>query len=178
MYGVGKKPTLLFDKTCNLKKRGVCLIKVKDVENIAGKLIAPILEENDFEFVDLEFVKEGPNWYLRVYIDKPDGVTIDDCEMISKAFDKKLDEIDPVEQPYILEVSSPGLDRPLKKDEDFVKFKGKMVEIKLFKPINGKKVHIGELIGIIDNQIAIFDNGEELKFDRKDVASCRLAVIF
>lgn len=154
------------------------MIKVKDVESIAEKLIEPIIEENRFELVDLEFVKEGPNWYLRVYIDKDGGVTIDDCELVSKAFEKKLDELDPIEQPYVLEVSSPGIDRPLKKDEDFVKFAGEIVDIKLFKPYSGRRSFSGELKGLENNCIIIVEDSQELSFDRKDVSSCRLAVIF
>ena len=83
-------------------------------------LLEPIVAERGLELVDLEFVKEGANWYLRVYIDKEGGVSIDDCEAVSRALEAKLDEKDPIEQAYVLEVSSPGIDRPLKKDADFI----------------------------------------------------------
>ena len=89
--------------------------------------------------VDVEFLKEGANWYLRVYIDKPGGIAIDDCQAVSEQLSDKLDEVDPIKQSYILEVSSPGLERPLKKDSDFERFKGEQVEVKLFQPIERKK---------------------------------------
>ena len=103
------------------------------------ELVLPMIEENKFELVDVEYVKEGGNWYLRVYIDKPGGINIDDCELISRALSDKLDEKDFIEDAYILEVSSPGLGRPLKKDKDFTRNMGEMVEIKLFRQINKQK---------------------------------------
>ena len=84
-------------------------------------MLKPVVERMGYEMVDIEFVKEGPNWYLRAFVDKDGGVTIDDCELISKELEKVLDENDPIEQAYFLEISSPGIDRPLKKKEDFIK---------------------------------------------------------
>ena len=142
-------------------------------------LLADTAKELNFEIADVEFVKEGQNYYLRVYLDKEGGITINDCELFSKAAEKILDEKDPIEQAYILEVSSPGLDRPLKKDSDFEKYKGEIIDIKLYKPFNGSKEYQGELKGLIDKNIVIIDdNGEEISFERKSVASVRLAVIF
>jgi len=99
--------------------------KQNNTEKKVLAILEPILEEKALELADLEFVKEGPNWYLRVYIDKDGGVTIEDCENVSRILEKKLDEADPIEQAYILEVSSPGIDRPLKKPEHFEKYIGK-----------------------------------------------------
>ena len=119
------------------------------------------------------------NWYLRIYIDKQSGVTIEDCETISRILEKKLDEKDPIEQAYILEVSSPGIDRPLKKPEHFQKYIGEIIDIKLYKPLEGKKEYQGELKQFEDGIITITDeNGKELQFVQKETASVRLAVIF
>lgn len=142
-------------------------------------LLEPIILENNLELVDVEFIKEGANWYLRIYIDKENGVDINDCEKVSRAFEEKLDEKDPIEQPYILEVSSPGIDRPLKKEKDFVKYKGEVIDVKLYKPVHGKKMHQGELVALEDGILSIIDeDGNELEFEYKDVASVRLAILF
>ncbi len=129
------------------------------------------------ELADLEFVKEGANWYLRVYIDKEGGVTIDDCEAVSRALEAKLDEADPIEQAYILEVSSPGIDRPLKKDEDFVKYQGEMIDVKLYKAQEGRKQFQGKLLGLADGVVSLEEDGKIFAFERKDIASVRLAVL-
>ena len=151
----------------------------KKTEERVEALIAPIVAEKNFELVDVEFVKEGQNWYLRLYIDKEGGVTIDDCEVVSKAVEVVLDEKDPISQMYILEVSSPGIDRPLKKDSDFVKYAGEIVDIKLYKAENGAKEFQGALKGLENNIVTITDeSGNAFSFDRKAIASIRLAVIF
>ena len=142
-------------------------------------MLTDLSNELKFEIADVEFVKEGQNYYLRVYLDKEGGITIDDCEVFSKAAEKILDKNDPIEQAYIFEVSSPGIDRPLKKDSDFAKYQGEIVDIKLYKALNGTKEFQGELKGLFDENIVIIDEEEnELSFERKSVASCRLAVIF
>mgnify|MGYP003306633601 CR=1 FL=1 len=94
--------------------------KRDNYESRSEQLLAPIMEANGFELVDVEYVKEGSNWYLRAYIDKPGGITVDDCEIVSRAFSDILDEKDYIEDTYIFEVSSPGLGRPLKKEKDFL----------------------------------------------------------
>ena len=153
-------------------------MQAKNIVKLLEEVSQPILEEKGLEFVDAEFVKEGPQWYLRLYIDKDGGLGIDDCVEVSRALDTKLDE-DMTEQPYILEVSSPGLDRVLKRDNEFIKYKGRKVELKLYKAIDGNKVYQGDLLGLIDDNIAIVsENGEEISFSRKDVATCRLVVEF
>lgn len=148
------------------------------IEDVAAELVQPIVDRLLFELVDVEFLKEGANWYLRIYIDKPDGIAIEDCQIVSEELSDRLDETDPIKQSYILEVSSPGLERPLKKDSDFERFKGEPVEVKLFKPVNGKKVFEGDLLGLEGSIINIKQDSEVLKFDRSDVAVIRRVVRF
>ena len=104
-------------------------------EQKTEELIMPLIEQHQFELVDVEYVKEGGNWYLRAYIDKPGGITVDDCELVSRALSDLLDEHDFIEDAYILEVSSPGLGRPLKKDKDFARSIGEEVDVKTFRAI-------------------------------------------
>lgn len=151
-------------------------MQAKDIVKLAEELAAPIIEENGFELVDCEFVKEGPNRYLRLYVDKEGGITIDDCEIVSRALDEKLDD-DMTEEPYILEVSSPGIDRVLKREHEYVKYKGRLVDVKLFKAIDGVKEIRGSLVGLEDGNVVIEENGEKKAFPLKEVASTRLAVI-
>ena len=108
-------------------------------EQKAEALITPILESNGFELVDMEYVKEGSNWYLRAYIDKEGGITVDDCEVVSRAFSEKLDEEDFIDTAYIMEVSSPGLGRPLKKEKDYLRNMGKELEIRTYRAIDREK---------------------------------------
>ena len=153
-------------------------MQAKDIVKLVEDLSMPILDDKNFEFVDAEFVKEGPNWYLRLYIDKEGGITIDELEYVSRTLDEKLPE-DITEQPFILEVSSPGIDRVLKRDKEYIKYKGKLVDVKLFKAIDGTKEYQGKLVGLIDDCVVIEDeNGKEIKFSRNDVATTRLAVVF
>lgn len=150
----------------------------KRVEDIVTEIAQPIVEALSYELVDVEFVKEGTNWCLRVFIDKPGGIGIDDCQAVSEKLSDKLDETDPIKQSYILEVSSPG-ERPLKKERDFERFKGEIVEVKLYMPLNGKKVFEGELIGLVDDKVEIkTDEGALMSFDRKDTALVRRIVRF
>lgn len=155
------------------------MAKGSNTESKVLPLLEPIVEANNLELVDLEFVKEGVNWYLRVYIDKEGGVNIDDCEQVSRALEAKLDEADPIEQAYILEVSSPGIDRPLKKEADFVNYQGEIIDVKLYKPQNGSKQYQGKLLGLENGVLSIEEeNGNVVTFEHKDTASVRLAVIF
>ncbi len=148
-------------------------------------LISPIVETNGCKLWDLEYVKEGSNKYLRIFIEKDEPVSINDCEAVSRAVEKVLDEKDPIPEAYILEVSSPGLDRPLKKDSDFVRFVGHIVDVRLYKPVSmphkpgdKSKNFQGKLLGLVDGCIEIEDeSGKTLSFAREDVAICRLAVI-
>ncbi len=114
----------------------------------AIELATPLATELGYELVDVEYRKEGPNWILRCFIDCETGVGINECQRFSEALDQVLDAADPIPGSYLLEVSSPGLERPLKKDGDFVRFAGNMVEIRLRQPIDGKKTLIGILSGV------------------------------
>jgi ribosome maturation factor RimP len=149
------------------------------VETLAEEILIPILEENKFELVDVEYVKEASNWYLRIFIDKDGGVTIDDCELVSRAFDSEFEDKDPIKEPYILEVSSPGLDRPLKKDKDYARSLGEKVEVKLYKSINKKKEFVGLLKSYDDDSITLeLEDGEDWSIARTDIAIIRLAILF
>ncbi|ADZ84124.1 ribosome maturation factor RimP [Cellulosilyticum sp. ST5] len=147
------------------------------IEVIEGYL-DPILAELHYELVDVEYVKEGPNYYLRIYIDKEGGITIQDCQLTSRAIEKVLDEKDPIKDPYVLEVSSPGLDRVLKKDKEFERFKGRLVDVKLYEAINKQKHFTGELIKKTEDKLYIDDEGTNLEFEMKNVAVVRLAITF
>jgi ribosome maturation factor RimP len=151
----------------------------RNITEVLAEIAIPITQKHSFELVDVEFIKEGANWYLRIFIDKPGGITIDDCQVVSEELSDKLDKLDPIEQSYFLEVSSPGLDRPLKKESDFVKYKGELVEVKLFQAADGKKVYEGELVGLVDNSIVIkAADGEETVFNRGMVAVVRRVIRF
>ncbi len=147
-------------------------------ESKTEELVTPLIEQNNFELVDIEYVKEGSNWYLRVYIDKPGGINVDDCELISRALSDKLDEEDFIDDAYILEVSSPGLGRPLKKDKDFDRSLGEDVEIKLYRMKDGTKDYRGFLKSYNKEEIVIEDNDEEITFKRSEIALVRLALDF
>ena len=148
----------------------------KDYESKTETLIQPLIDANHFELVDVEWVKEGANWYLRVFIDKEGGITVDDCELVSRAFEEILDKEDYISENYIFEVSSPGLDRPLKKEKDFARSIGKDVEIKLYKALNKEKEFVGVLIAYDPETITItLDDESTMVFNRSDVALIRLA---
>lgn len=150
----------------------------KKIEDVVAEFAKPIVDSHSFELVDVEFIKEGANWYLRIYIDKPGGITIDDCQIVSEEISDILDKKDPIEQSYFLEVSSPGLDRPLKKESDFEKFKGELVEVKVYKPIDGRKIFEGELVGLIDDNIIIKIDDMNVEFQRDQVAMVRRVIKF
>ena len=147
-------------------------------EQKTEEILNPIMEELEFELVDVEYVKEGSMWYLRAYIDKPGGITVNDCETVSRAFSDKLDEDDFIEDSYIMEISSPGLDRPLKKEKDFARSIGKLVEIRTYRPIEKQKEFCGELTAYDNNSVTIDEEGTPRTFDKKDIALVRLAIDF
>ena len=126
-----------------------------------------------YELCDVEFLKEYGDWVLTLYIDKEGGVNIDDCERVSRAVDPMLDEADPIEQAYMLSVSSLGLDRPLKKDADYSRNIGKRIEIKLFAPKNGKKEFAGELVTFDEANVVVHLESGELVLERKAIALAR-----
>ena len=148
-------------------------------ESKTEELVQPLVDKNKFELVDVEYVKEAGTNYLRVYIDKEGGITIDDCEIISRALSDLLDEKDYINEAYILEVSSPGLGRPLKKDKDFARSIGEEVDVKLFKPIEKQKEFSGILESYNDTEVIIrLDEDTVMNFNRKDIALIRLAFDF
>lgn len=147
-------------------------------EQKAEQLLIPIVEEHGFELVDVEYVKEGSNFYLRAYIDKPGGITVDDCEVVSRAFSDKLDETDFIDEAYIMEVSSPGLGRPLKKENDYKRSMGKELEIRTYRAINREKEFYGILTAYDENSVTIACEGEEMTFQKSDIALIRLAFDF
>ena len=142
------------------------------------ELVKGVVEALGFELCDVEFQKEYGSWVLTLYIDRPEGVTIDDCERVSKAVDPVLDEADPIEQAYVLSVSSLGLDRPLKKDADFVRNLGKRVEVKLYSPLDGKKEFVGELVRFDEASVTILLDGAERIIERKSIALARPELVF
>ena len=144
-----------------------------DIASRAEALLVPILEENHFELVDVEYVKEGNDFYLRGYIDKEGGIAVDDCEMVSRAFEKKLDEEDFITDPYILEISSPGLTRPLKKERDYQRNIGKPVEIHLYKPLNKQKDFCGILKAFDGDTVTIDEDGQEITLERSGISMIR-----
>lgn len=151
----------------------------KEYEEMTEQLIMPIIQANNFELIDIEWVKEGATWYLRAYIDKEGGIAVDDCEVVSRAFSEILDEKDYIEENYIFEVSSPGLDRPLKKEKDFERSLGKEVEVKLYKAIDKQKEFIGCLTAYDKDTVTIqLDEAEDMTFNRSDIAIIRLAFFY
>lgn len=148
-------------------------------EQQTEELLLPIIESHNFELVDVEYVKEAGTWYLRAYIDKPGGITVDDCEVVSRAFSDILDEKDYIEDTYIFEVSSPGLGRPLKKEKDFARSVGEEVEIRTYRAIEKQKEFIGILIEYDKDTVTIeYEDETTQKFDRNDIALIRLALHF
>ena len=151
--------------------------KRQDYEAQTEQLVTPILEKYGFELYDVEYVKEGGNNYLRVYIDKPGGIAVNDCETVAREMNPILDEKDFIPDSYVFEVSSPGLGRALKKDKHLLKSIGEEVEIRTFRPINHEKQFEGILKSFDDEELTIALNDEqELTFARTDIALIRLAL--
>ncbi len=148
-------------------------------EQRTEELLLPIIEEYQFELVDVEYVKEGGNWYLRAYIDKEGGITVDDCGLVSRRMSDLLDEKDFVEESYIFEVSSPGLGRPLKKEKDYQRSLGKEVEIRTYKAIEKEKEFYGLLKSYDETTVTIeMEEDKEMIFAKTDIALIRLAFDF
>jgi len=155
------------------------LAKRESYEQTTENLLNPIIERHGFELVDVEYVKEGSQWFLRVYIDKPGGITVDDCEIVSREFSDILDEKDYIEDSYIFEVSSPGLGRPLKKEKDFVRSMGEEVEIRTYRAIERQKEFVGLLKAFDKDTVTIeYEDGSEQTFERSNIALIRLAFDF
>ena len=163
----------------NMEKEGVHMSKRETYEARTEELITPILERMHFELVDVEYVKEGGTWYLRAYIDKEGGITVNDCEAVAREMNEILDREDFVEDSYVFEVSSPGLGRPLKKEKDFKRSLGEAVDIKLYRAIERQKDFSGILTAYDADTVTIrYEDGSESTFDRKDIALIRLAFDF
>ena len=145
------------------------------IETQTENFMTEILADTDYELVDVEYVKEGRDWFLRVFVDKADGIDLDDCQTLSEKLSAKLDAADIIGGAYILEVSSPGIDRILKKDKDFVREAGKVVDVTLYAPLDGKKFFVGELIARDEKFLHIKDIAP---LPREKVALVRLHIDF
>lgn len=154
----------------------------KKVTEIVEELVLPIVSDLDLELVDIEFKKEGKNWFLRIFIDSDTGVDIDECSVVSERLSEKLDEVDPIPQAYFLEVSSPGAERPLKKEKDIYNSIGRNVNITTYEPIEGSKEFEGKLINFdgkqLELEIKVKTRRVQVAIPYDKVASARLAVIF
>jgi len=148
------------------------------VTEITAKLAEPVVQAQGCSLWDVEYVKEAGSFYLRVYIDKETGVTIDDCEAISRSLSDLLDEADPITEAYTFEVSSAGADRVLKKPEHFIKYLGEMVDLRLYKPHNGSKTLTGILSDYQDGTVFLTVSKDTITFSKQDVAQVRLHVSF
>ncbi|WP_066053379.1 ribosome maturation factor RimP [Robertmurraya korlensis] len=152
------------------------------VIEVVEQIVEPIVNDLNLELVDIEYVKEGKSWFLRVYIDKDQGIDIEECGIVSEKLSEKLDELDPIPYNYFLEVSSPGAERPLKKQKDYEKAIGKNVHIKTYEPIDGEKTFEGVLTNFtgdtvtVEVKIKTRKKTIEIPFDK--VANARLAVTF
>ena len=153
--------------------------KRETYETRTEELITPILDRMNFELVDVEYVKEGGTWYLRAYIDKEGGITVNDCEAVAREMNEILDREDFVEDSYVFEVSSRGLGRPLKKEKDYIRSMGKEVEIRTYRAINREKEFYGILSAYDENTVTIkTEDGTEMTFEKSDIALIRLAFDF
>lgn len=151
--------------------------KREEYEERTEQLLLPILEQYQFELIDVEYVKEGSSWYLRAYIDKEGGITINDCEAVARQMNPILDELDYIEGSYTFEVSSPGLGRPLKKEKDYVRNLGKDIEIRTYRPIEHKKEFYGQLSAYTEQTVTIQTEEDlEMIFQKSDIALIRQAL--
>lgn len=155
---------------------GELLMQDKKIQEIIYNLALPIVENMGLELASVEFVKEGANWYLRLYIDREKGVDLEDCERVSRVISDLLDQKDPIAQSYFLEVSSPGIERLLQQEKDFIRFQGKYVNVHLYKPLEGRKQIKGRL-GDVDSSLLrlIMEDGVVLEIPREKISQVRLA---
>jgi len=148
------------------------------IQKVVEDMLSGYLNENGFELVDVEYVKEGSNWFLRIYVDKEGGIDIDDCSRISEYASAKLDEQDPITNAYFLEVSSPGAERPLKKPDDVRKAVGKHVYVTTYEPVGGSKEFEGKLLSFDGEQLVVETGKTQSVIPYGKVASARLAIVF
>lgn len=149
----------------------------EQIEALVEKLVTGIIDGSELEVVDVEFVKER-EWYLRVFLDKPGSVELEDCQWVSEKLEAELDRLDPIKESYYLEVSSPGLDRPLKKERDFIRHQGDKVEVHTFAPIDGRKTIVGTLLGLDDDNITMNVDGSEISIPKDKTSQVRLYIEF
>lgn len=140
------------------------------------ELAKPVVEQAGCSLWDVEYVREAGRWYLRVFIDKEGGVSINDCETISRALDPILDEADPIPDSYVFEVGSAGAERELKRPEDFRQFMGSEVEVRLYQPINGSKIFVGKLAAYDQGDLSITAGNEDMSFKKAQIALVKLHV--
>lgn len=150
----------------------------KEIEALVAEMAEEIAARQGVEVVDVEYVKERGEYFLRVFIDKPGGVGLDDCQSFSEVLSDRLDEVDPIPGRYSLEVSSPGLERPLKKREDYRRFAGRKVQLRTFAPIDGRKNWQGTLLGLEGEEIALEVDGKTVRLPLESVARARLLFEF
>lgn len=141
-----------------------------------AEIARPVVEEEGCSLWDVEYVREAGTWYLRVFIDRDGGVSIDDCERVSRRLDPILDEEDPIPDSYVFEVGSAGADRELKRPRDFEQFMGSEVEVKLYRPVDGSKHYTGTLAGYEDGAVSLSTGEKTLRFPKEQVAQVRLYV--
>lgn len=157
---------------------------MSSVVETVTELVTPILDERHFELVDAEFVKEGKSWYLRIYIDKPGGINIEECALVSDLLGEKLDDCDPdpIPQAYFLEVSSPGAERPLKKERDYERALNSYIHVSLYQPLEGNKVYEGTMVDLKPDELTLeyMDKNRQktIVIPRKQIAQARLAIKF
>ncbi len=146
------------------------------IEDAIWKMAEPLVAENGMELIDVEYVKEGAEWYLRLFLDKEgdEGINLDDCELISRKFSDVLEEKDPITQAYRLEVSSPGIERPLKRTKDFQRFQGEKVQVKTFSEVEGKKQFIGILQETTEETVTLDVDGASIVIPRKQIGKANL----
>ena len=153
--------------------------KKENYESRVERYLLPLVEEHQFALADVEHVKEAGTWYLRAYIDKEGGIAVDDCEVISRKLGEWLDKEDFIDESYILEVSSPGLGRPLKKEKDFIRSMGKDVDVRLYRQIDKQKEFTGALSAYDENTVTLtMEDGSKMVFEKPDIALIRLALDF
>ena len=153
--------------------------KKENYESRVERYLLPLVEEHHCELGDVEYVKEAGTWYLRAYIDKEGGIAVDDCEVISRKLGEWLDKEDFIDESYILEVSSPGLGRPLKKEKDFIRSMGKDVDVRLYRQIDKQKEFTGALSAYDENTVTLtMEDGSKMVFEKPDIALIRLALDF
>ena len=153
-------------------------VDMSKISSMAEQIARPVVENNGCKLWDVEYVREAGSWFLRIYIDKDGGVSIDDCEAISREMDPILDEKDFIPDSYVFEVCSAGADRVLKRDEDFEMFMGHMIDLNLYRPIDGSKSYTGKLVSHSEAETAIDSAGRNIGFKNEDIAQVRLHVDF